>query len=67
LDGSWCEWSNFNREVVVAKAWTMTEAHKAHAAKNPPSPGYKCGAHAETNGGGCFNCGWKPESAQASR
>lgn len=33
--------------------------HKEHAAANPPREGYACGPHAETFGGGCFNCGWK--------
>ena len=32
--------------------------HEEYAAANPPGEGYACGAHAETFGGGCFNCGW---------
>ena len=42
------------------KQWTMTAEHAAYAAVNPPTYPYTCGAGAETNGGGCFNCGWKP-------
>ncbi len=33
--------------------------HAAWAKLNPPREGYTCGPHAETFGGGCFNCGWK--------
>lgn len=36
----------------------VTDEHAAYAAANPPSPGYTCGPHAVTYGGGCFNCGW---------
>lgn len=46
----------------MAKSWVMTEDHAAFAAKFPPREGYKCGSHAETYSGGCFNCGWKPDA-----
>ena len=45
----------------MAKSWTMTVEHAAHAEAFPPRAGYTCGAHSETYGGGCFNCGWNPE------
>lgn len=35
--------------------------HEAYAKRNPPAPGYSCGKHSETFGGGCFNCGWHTE------
>jgi hypothetical protein len=33
-------------------------SHAEYAKLNPPREGYTCGPHAETFGGGCFNCGW---------
>lgn len=42
----------------------MCDAHKAHAAVNPPRPGYACGTAVMTYGGGCFNCGWPGPNAQ---
>lgn len=35
--------------------------HAEYAAKFPPRDGYKCTTDpkGDTNGGGCFNCGWK--------
>jgi len=44
------------------KPWTMTSEHAKYAESNPPREGYICGGHAETFGGGCFNCGWQPNT-----
>lgn len=49
------------------RPWTMTPEHAAHAAANPPREGYSCHAGAETHGGGCFNCGWKPVDVMLAR
>lgn len=38
---------------------TMT--HEKYAKINPPTPPYKCGPWAITEGGGCYNCGWNTE------
>lgn len=41
---------------------TLAPEHAEYAAKHPPRFPFTCGPHAETYGGGCYNCGWQPDA-----